>query len=44
VFKACSELGGYSPASHRGAMSSIPGHSVRDLWWRKWKWDKGLSE
>jgi hypothetical protein len=22
---------------------SIPGHSVWDLWWRKWHWDKFLS-
>jgi hypothetical protein len=35
---------GQSPACHRGGPSLIPGHSMWDLWWRKWHWDRFFPE
>jgi len=37
-------LGGQSPTSHRGGLSSIPGQSVWNLWWTKWHYDRFLSQ
>jgi hypothetical protein len=34
--RPCHGSGGYSPASHRGDSSLIPGQSTYDLWWTKW--------
>jgi hypothetical protein len=38
--KACHGSGGYSPTSHYGGL----GHSMWDLWWTKWHWDRIFFE
>jgi len=32
------------PASDRGGPGSIPGHFTWNLWWKKWHWDRFLTE
>ena len=31
-------------ASHSGGPGSVPGHSMWDLWWTKWHWDRFFPE
>jgi hypothetical protein len=38
--KMCHGLGGYSSVSHREESGLIPGHSLWDLWWTKWHWNR----
>jgi hypothetical protein len=40
----CHGLGRYSPAYNRRYSGLTPGHSVWDLWWTKWQWDRIFSE
>jgi hypothetical protein len=30
--------------SHRGGLGSIPGQSMRDIWWTQWHWVKFFTE
>jgi hypothetical protein len=29
--------------SHRGRPGSVPGQSMWDLWWKKWRWERVFS-
>jgi hypothetical protein len=40
LFCLCHGWGSSSLASHHGGPGSHPGHSMWDLWWTKWHWDK----
>jgi hypothetical protein len=33
-----------SRTSHRGGLGSIPGQSIWDLWFTKWRWDRFFPE
>jgi hypothetical protein len=42
--EGCHGWGSYSPASHFWGPGLYPGHSMWDLWWTKWYWDRFFSE
>jgi hypothetical protein len=40
----CHGWGRWSPASQSEGLGSCPGHSMWDLWWTKWRWDRFFSK
>jgi hypothetical protein len=44
LFEESRLITGYSPASHSGSPSSLPGQTMCDLWWTKWRWDRSFSK